>query len=317
MKKSLKIVLIVAISFFLLSMLKDQIIKTMVTAVASQITGTKVKIQGFSLGIIKQAVRIKGCKAYNPEGFPAGVMVDLAQIYVDSDLSAILKGKLHLEEVSVDLKELILVKNKEGRLNVDSLKIVQGENKEPQGKKAAQPMPMQIDSLKLKMGRVISKDYRASGEPVILVYNINLQKTYNNITSARQLAALILTEPMKAAGIRGAAIYGVSALAGVAILPVAAAVTFAGKDYAEENLSVSFEKLYDASIKVLKRIGTVTNENKADGLISAQVNGASISVNLKKFSWRNTQARVSAREFLFPKPEIAAGILYQISEAAK
>ena len=115
MKKIVSVALIIIISLFLLTVVKDQITKLAVTVVTSQITGTKVKIQGLSLGIIRQAVRINGLKIYNPAGFPKGVMADIRQVYVVSDLWALLRGKLHLQEVSIDLKELVLVKNKEGK----------------------------------------------------------------------------------------------------------------------------------------------------------------------------------------------------------
>lgn len=317
MKKIIIVALVVIVGFFVVGMAKDQIIKSVVMAVGSNVTGTRIQIGGFSLGILKQVVSIKNFKMYNPAGFPAGVMVDLPQVHVESELFSLLKGKLHLKTVSIELKELNLIKNKEGKLNVDSLKVSQQQPEEAREKKPAKPQQMQIDLLNLNIGRIVMRDYSVEKGPAVEVYDINLKKSYKNITGAQQLTALILTEPMKAAGIKGAAIYGVSALAGVAVLPVAATVMFMGKDSAEKDFDVSLDKLYNVSLKLLNSIGQVKKEDKASGVIQADVRGANITVKLKELSGRTNQIVISARKYMLPKPEIAGGILYQITEELK
>lgn len=314
MKKIIVILAVVIIGLFLLGIVRDQIIKTTISTVATQITGAKVTINDFSLSIFRQSVRIRGLKLYNPKGFSDGVIIDLPKVSVGYDLPALLfKRKLHLTLLDVDLKELGLEKNKEGKLNVDSLKIAQ-QDKVSEDKKPSKQMPMQMDLVNLQMGRVVSRDYSVGKEPLVQVYDINLKKSYKDITSPQQLAALILTEPMKQAGIKGAAIYGVSALAGVAILPVAVVATFAGRDSVQETMDISIDKLYDISLGVLKHSGNVDKQDKASGVISAVVGGSDVDLKLKQVSAKSTQITISARKFMLPRPEIANGILYQINE---
>jgi hypothetical protein len=151
----------------------------------------------------------------------------------------------------------------------------------------------------------------------VQVYDINLNKSYKNITSAQQLAGLIITEPMKQAGIKGAKIYGISALAGVAILPAAIAITFAGRDSAQQDFDAAVSDLYNAASEVLNRSGKVAREDKTTGVIIASVNGADVTVKLKKVSERKTRVTISARKYILPRPEVASGILYQISGKIK
>jgi len=292
---------------------KDQILKSTVMLVASRVTGTEVQIQQFSLGVLSQTVKISGLKLYNPKGFPPGILADIPVIFVDYDLGALLKKKIHLRSVEVELKELVLEKNKEGKMNVDSLAVSKQE--EP-GKKA-EPMPLQIDRMKLGIGRLVMKDYTVSKEPAIQVYDINIHKNYEHITSAQQLAALILTEPMKAAGIRGAAIYGVAALTGVAILPVGIAATFISKDSAQQEFTAGIDTAYQASLAVAKQMGTVGLEDRAHHSIRVTVNKVRIEIKLKETADKKTHIVVSARKLLFPKPQIAAGVLYSIAEKIK
>ena len=70
-------------------------------------------------------------------------------------------------------------------MNVDQLKVVR-QGKVQRGKPAEQ-MPMQIDMLTLGIGRIVSKDHFPGGEPIVKVYDINIRKSYKNITSAQQL----------------------------------------------------------------------------------------------------------------------------------
>lgn len=298
-----------------IGIIKDQILKSVVTVVATGVTGAPVHVDGFSLGIFNQHVRISGFKIYNPEGFSKSILVDLSKINVEYDLGALLKKKLHLANAEVELKEMELEKNKEGELNVDALKVVKQERK--QEARSSGQMPMQIDMIKLGIGRIVFKDYSAGKEPVVKVYDINIHKSYKNITSAQQLAALILAEPMKAAGIQGAEIYGVAMLAGVAVLPVAIAARFAGKDSVQQEFAAAFDDVYTVSLTVLKQMGRVTREDKLEGIINADISSAQATLKIKKKSGNKTEVIVSARKYFFPKPEIAGGVLYEISEKFK
>jgi len=315
MKKTIVVLAILFSAILFVGIIKDQIIKSTVTVIATQVTGAPVHIDGFSLGIFSQSVRISGFKIYSPKGFSKAILLDLSKINVRYDLGALLKKKLHLLNAEVEIREIGLEKNKEGKLNVDELKVV--KQKEKQVSKPSKQIPMQIDMLTLSMGRIVSKDYGLGGDSSVKVYDINIRKSYKNITSAQQLAALILAEPMKAAGIQGAAIYGVAMLASVAVLPVAVAATIIGRDSAQQDFISFFDNVYEESLAVLKQKGKITREDKSRGIISATINSAQITVKIIKKANSKTQVVISARKYLLPKPEVAGGVLYEISEKLK
>lgn len=318
MQKKIRILAVAVVILFAFCIARDFIIKSVVGTVATSVTGAPVSVGGLSLGIIRQSIKITNFRMYNPQGFPRDVLVDIPRIGVAWDLGAFFKGKIHLREVDIEIKEIGMTKNKEGKMNVDSLKMI--EEKQPAGKaekKPAKQLAIQMDLVNLAMGRLVSKDYSVSGPPVIQVYDINIKKSYKNITSAQQLAALIISEPLKAAGIQGLKVYGAAMLTGVAVLPVAAAFTFAGKDYARDTLGVSFEKAYDAGLKAIQAAGVVKKGNKTTGVISAAVDGASVNFKLRKLSGASTEVTISARKFGLPKPAVASGILYRMKEELK
>ena len=317
MQKKIKIIILAIVIIFGFCLVRDFCIKSLIGTVATSVTGAPTSVGGLSLSIIGQSIKISNFKMYNPEGFPRDILADIPKIGVVWDLGGLIKGKIHLKRLDLEIKELGMVKNKEGKLNVESLKISEQKTKGLKEQKSAKQMAMKIDVANLAMGRVVSKDYSVTGPPAIKVFDVNLKKTYKNINSAQQLAVLIITEPLKAAGIQGLKVYSVSMLAGVAALPVAVAFTFGGKDYAQAPFNVAMDKAYNEGLQVLKQMGAVKRENKAEGVINAEVEGAGVTFKLKKLSDGSTQITVSARKFGLPKPEVASGVIYQLTEKLK
>ena len=305
MKKVLIVLGTIVIFLVGITVFKNLIIKSIVTKAASDITGAPVHMDGFSLNLLSSTIHISGFKMYNPSGFPEGILVSCPKIKVIYDRASLFKQKRHFLLVEIELKEMGLTKNKDGKLNVDSLKIVQQPESSP-------PTPMQIDLVTLSIGKIVYKDYTVGTEPSVRVYDINRHKSYKGIPTVQQLALLVLAEPMKAAAIKNAQIYGAAMLTGVAVLPVAVVATFIGKDYVQEIIDASFEHVYEISLQEIKHIGTITKEDASGGVIKANINGAMVALILRKGPDNKTEITISARKYMLPKLDVAAGVLYQI-----
>ncbi|MFH1782102.1 MAG: AsmA family protein [Candidatus Omnitrophota bacterium] len=318
-KKIVSIILIVLVAFFVIGIVKDQVIKGAITTIGSNILGAKIKIDGFSLGIFTQSVRIKGFKIYNPEGFPKEVLVDIPTIYVDYDLGAILKKKIHLRKIVFDLKEVTIIKNKDGVLNVDSLKVAKKEEtSKKEAKKDSQDMPLEIDVAILSIGKAVFKDFSGGDKPKVEVFDVGIkEKKYKNIKSAQQLATLIFVEAMKATTIKSALIYGAATIAGAAILPVGVAAVLTGKDSVEETFSLGYEKVYATTLAVLGEMGSITSEDKAIGEVKGKVSGSSVTIKFIEEDKNSTKVTISARQLMLPKPKIAGGVLFEITNRLK
>ncbi|MDD5237422.1 MAG: hypothetical protein PHU96_00460 [Candidatus Omnitrophica bacterium] len=305
MKKFLIVLVIVVFSLVCITIFKNLIIKSMVTTVASRITGAPVHMDRFELNILNSTIHISGFKMYNPGGFPEGILVSCPKIKVIYDRATLFKQKRHLLIVDIELKEMQLTKNKEGKLNVDSLKIVQ----QPQ---YSSPTPMQIDLFTLSIGKILYKDCTIGTEPSMRIYDVNKHKSYKDILTAQQLALLVLAEPMKSAAIKNADICGVTLVKGVTVLPDAVAETFIGKDSVQQNINASFEHVYEISLQEIKRIGTIIKHDASSGVIKANINEAMVSLILKKGIDNKTEITISARKYMLPQLDIAAWVLYQI-----
>jgi hypothetical protein len=171
---------------------------------------------------------------------------------------------------------------------------------------------MQIDFLTLSIGKIVYKDYTIGTEPSVRVYDVNRRKSYKGIPTVQQLALLVLAEPMKAAAIKNAEIYGIAILTSVAVLPVAVVATFIGKDSVHQIIDASFEHVYEISLQEIKRIGTITKHDASEGMIKANINGAMVTLILRKDKDNKTEITISARKYMLPQLDIAAWVLYQI-----
>ncbi len=321
MKKVLLIAVIILIALSVIAFLKDPFIKNTITIATSQVTGAPATINNFSMSIIKQTAAIKDFKLYNPPGFPREVLVDIPTIRVALVLGDILKKKIHFKKIEIALKELVIIKDEDGKLNVDALKVAEEPQKpkeETAQKQAAEQMPIQIDVLKLTIGKIIYKDYSKGKTPKVEVYDIGgKEKTYQNITSAQQLVALILSEAMKGTAIKGAKIYATSAILGVGFLPAGVAVTLMGKDSAQNDFNIPFEKVYAAALNTVQALGQVKSENKDSGIIKVLIDKDDVTIKVQQTTEKTTRIMVQARHLLLPQPQIAGGVLQQISDKLK
>ncbi len=325
LKKWQKVCLIVVGSLLILSILKNQIIKSTITVSASAVVGADVKMDRFSISFLKQSVRIKGFRLYNPKGYEYAPMINIPEISVDFSVLELLKGKLYLPLLTFKLDEMVIIKDKDGKLNVDALKVSQKKEEakakeEPakkEKKKSSGMMPLQIDTFTLKLGKVVVKDYSQGEPPNVTGIDVGIDKTFKDITSAEQLAALVLVAGLKSTAIKGAAIYGAASVLGVAFLPAGVAGVLLGNDSASNDFALKIDEVFKVTLETIKEMGSVSKEDSVKGLIKAKVKGASVTIKVVQKDEKNVNVTISSRKMMIPKPAISEGVLYGITQKLK
>lgn len=259
MKKTWMVIAIIIAALFMVSIAKDLIIKTAVEQGARIVTGLKLKMSGFSFGIIRGVVDIKGLRVLNPKGYKDPNMVDIPEIYVNYSLPAIIGGKIYLPEMRINMKQFTVVKNEKGDLNLNALKVVQTQKqsgKQPQQSETKMP-PLQIDSLNLKVGKVVYKDYSGGGAPSVQEFNINLDEKYTNINNPYSLVTLILVKAMMNTTIAGLTNLDLNGLKGNISGTLANAQKVTAQ--AAENVKKTAQTVTDTAKTAGKAAETVTN----------------------------------------------------------
>ena len=192
--KKIRFILILAISVFILFVLKDVLIKASIESAVSYKTGLRIEIGELKTSFSKGFIRIKDMFILNPKGYDDRIMAELPEVSIDYDLPAILKRKIHLQNIKINLKELTIVKEKSGRKNLDHIKNLKKKKTEKQKEKDSGSLGMQIDNLYLKMGKVTYKDYSSGGKPTITEFDININARYKNLKNTDAIMRLIIAK---------------------------------------------------------------------------------------------------------------------------
>jgi len=196
------ITLAVLIAVLLLG--RNVLVKWGAQVAVSSMTDLTLRIDKLNIGLFSTKLDIQGLKIYNPKGYQDPLMLDLPRFYVDYNLMDILGGKLHLKDVKFHLNEFMLVKQKDGTSNIDSLKALAAKKEEAAPEKAPEQktppekkqLPIQIDSLALKIGQVVIKDYSKGGQPEVNTYQVNIDQTFKDITDINTFVTTLLLKHM-------------------------------------------------------------------------------------------------------------------------
>ena len=189
MKKILTVIIVLAVLLLGLILAKNIIVKTALVKGIKAITGVEIQVGRVNVGLVNTLIDINDLEIFNPSGFVDKVMADIPEIYVAYDLGAFFKKQVHLRNLKLDLKELVVVQNASRLVNINSLKTLMP-------KQSAEPAPeVKIDELSLRIGKVIYKDY-SSGKPVVQEFNLNINEHYKNITDPKALVSTILSRAL-------------------------------------------------------------------------------------------------------------------------
>ena len=169
---------------------RNLVAKVVVERGVKLVSGLPLEVQSIDVGLPKTCVAINGLKILNPQGYSEKVMADISQFYADCDVPTFLKKKIHLRDVRIHLEKFVVVRDADRRLNIDALKALQARQKQ------VAPFPMQIDSLELKIRKVVYTDYALGDKPVTQEFNVDLNETFRDITDPDALVNLIVLKAL-------------------------------------------------------------------------------------------------------------------------
>ncbi len=306
-RRKIKILLILLLALLIggfgLFFLRQKITKFAVEVFLSKSLGTKVSMDKFQLNMALGHLNIEGLKIGNPPGFSDNILLDVPKVMVRFDRVLFATGRVYASYADIHLKNLLLEKDKQGRMNVDSLKISHSTT----------PAPVfRINLLDLQINQVIEKDFRYA-KPLVKGHDLNIRKSYRNITGVNQLILLMLADPLKEAGLKGIKIFGFYAILGTPVaIPLVVAVDSMGKGNVHKDIKVPLDSLYNLTLKILDDLGDIKKHSISKGYIYAQIHGASVSAKLKQKLKDETNISITAKWLFFPEHEVASGVLYEI-----
>lgn len=185
MKKLLvRIGLALALLLVMLFFARNFIARKSVEVGAEKMTGFPLTIGSVNVALFSSKLDVRDIKLQNPPEFSERTFVEIPQLYIDYRLGSMLGGTPHINDMLVDIKKLVIVKNDKGESNAMKLKGVlssgEGSTK------------YRIDQLRIHVGTVTTVDRTGKAKDIPL----NVKATYNNITDSTDISRLVLLTVM-------------------------------------------------------------------------------------------------------------------------
>lgn len=163
------VVLVVA-----LVLMKDRIFQSWVESRLEDGTGLKVTMRHAEVDLFSGKVRFVGLKLFNPTEFGTSAFIHFEELQVEADRAALKERRLQFRMLLINLTELNIVEDKQGKLNFQSIKEQidrkQKESKPGKTKDDDGPeLPMEfggIDKLTLTLGKLRKINLNYPDKPV-------------------------------------------------------------------------------------------------------------------------------------------------------
>ena len=151
---------------------------------ARKITGFPLTLGSVDLELFSSKVDVHELRLMNPPEYQEQMFVDMPELYVDYRLPSMFSGVPHVNDMLINIKQLVIVKNKTDS-NVQKLKGILL----PPGSTSSTRYA--VDKLRIHVGTVTIKDY-SRPKPYARDIKLNLDRTYNHITDSTDITRLVL-----------------------------------------------------------------------------------------------------------------------------
>jgi uncharacterized protein involved in outer membrane biogenesis len=111
-------------------LLKDIIAKSITEKNLRDETGMDASISKLEVGLATPTIHLEGLKLYNPPEFGGGTFLDMPELRVEWLPAEIKQGKVRFKTLRVNVAEVNIIKNKNGKTNIETVH-KQVSNKKP------------------------------------------------------------------------------------------------------------------------------------------------------------------------------------------
>jgi uncharacterized protein involved in outer membrane biogenesis len=176
--------------------------------------GAPVKVDKFKLDLFNNQVGIYGLVIGNPEGFQESSLATIPEIFVHLNLKALLKKRVHVRELKLNLDEITVEKNAAGQVNLTQIGAVKQQFAPKDGTapdkasseaktadKGGPAIDVQIDLVDLSLGRARYVD-NSKSEQTVREFALNVKNsTFRDVTDPRQITVQVVLKTLRQVGL--------------------------------------------------------------------------------------------------------------------
>jgi hypothetical protein len=170
----------------------------------SRVTGFPLSIGTFDLGLTTTRLEAHDMVLTNPDGFEDRRCISIPELVLDPEVASLFSTTVHIEELTLAIDEVVVVKNASGETNLDRLKALGGDGDDPgTGGGGTKPdgtekeggmRKVRIDFLHLKIGTVRFLDFSRmkDGKPRQEEWKLNLDEEFRDLDSPEKVVRLVV-----------------------------------------------------------------------------------------------------------------------------
>ena len=184
------VLIVIVLALILVAIGRNSIMKWAVRTAAKNFMGIELEMDSARLGIMNTDVKLSNVVVMSPEGFEDKQMMKASSIYVNYKLMPLFSKKLHLTDLRLDISEIVIIKDPEGKMNIDVFKKIRkhdvaqegekvkpgGPPPPPTGQGEMKAAPLEFDRVTISLGKVIFKDYSSGGIPQVSTVQLGISK---------------------------------------------------------------------------------------------------------------------------------------------
>jgi len=118
----LGLIALIVVAAVVMLLLLDTLAKEVIVNRLRSRTGMEATAGSVHVGLLSPTLSIENVKLYNTSDFGGSLCLDMPELQIQYDPSALRAGRLHLTLLRLDITELSLVVDKRNRMNFDTLK---------------------------------------------------------------------------------------------------------------------------------------------------------------------------------------------------
>lgn len=197
------IFIVIALALVFIIIGRNSIMKWAVKTAAKSFIGIELEMDSAHLGIINTDIKLTNAVVMSPKGFEEEQMIKAPSIYVNYELMPLFFKKIHFTDLMLDISEIVIIKDPEGKMNTDAVKRIakrgvtqrDGEGKPesppPAEKEKVKSIPLEIDYVNINLGKVVFKDYSHGETPQVSTIQLGVSKVqFRNVNWDDVLAAM-------------------------------------------------------------------------------------------------------------------------------
>lgn len=119
-----RLLLLALVVVIALVLLKDLVARELIETAISQAVGLECNVSRIELRLLSPTVVARDLRIYHPASLGGGRLVDVSELFLEYELSAMIRGDVRFRLMRLHVSELTLVEHKSGNSSLDLFKKV-------------------------------------------------------------------------------------------------------------------------------------------------------------------------------------------------